>query len=576
MKEYVKMVLASLTAVILLFMFFVTVIGIGVGVELAGKPELKDNSWLVLDIYGDIPAYNPPDDIMAEIFGGDCETLNRMLANLDKALADDRIKGVLIKVSAHNSLGPASYEELRGKVEQLREAGKKVYAYSDQLNRSSLFLASACDSIFVPLGTDIMLTGMGGTMMYVRGLLEKLDIHPNIHRIDEYKSAAEPVLRNDMSPETREMYGWLLEDLWDVQVGTIAEDRGMTLEEITGLMERALFTAPEALEAGLVDDIMYWSDLLDMLKDEDSDKLPVVSSNRYAGIDPGSLGLKGKKKIAVIHAQGSIGGRTNRVDPMLGLVMGHESLAAELKRAREDDDIAAVVFRISSGGGESLTGDLISHEVERLAQEKPVVASMIDVAASGGYMIAYRATKVVADPTTITGSIGSINGKMNVAGMYNKVGITFDRISKGPNSFLWSGFSDFTPEQRKLVEDNHWKGFYIWLEDVSEKRGIELKDLEKLSMGRVWTGRQAVANGLVDETGGLGRAIEMAKELAEIPADENVSIVDLPRKKGLLEMIAGGGAGRAALRWVLYRFIREDLAASIKLLTENTYVTIPQ
>jgi protease-4 len=571
MKDFLKMVFASLTAVILI----VLVIAVAAGIQASKKPEIESHSWLVIDIYGDILAYNPPDDLMAEIFGGDYETLNRILENLDKAVIDDRIEGVLLKVSASNSLGSASYQEIRGKIKNLQAAGKKVYAFSDNMNRSTLYLASACDSIFVPMGSDMVFKGVGITFMYMRGLLDKLDINPNIHRIAEYKSAAEPVLRKDMSPESREMYGWMLDELWDMQMSAVAEDRGLSMDQLTGLMERALFTAPDAKEAGLVDDIMYWSDLLDMLKQDEEESVNTVSSGKYADIEPASLGLEGDKKIAVIHAQGAIGGRSSRVDPMWGMVMGHETVSRELRRARKDEDIAAVVFRIDSGGGESLASDLIKHEVERLAAEKPVVTSMIDVAASGGYSIAYTATKLMADPMTITGSIGSINGKMNVAGMYNKIGLTFDRVAKGPNPFLWSEFSDFTDKQRELVEANHWKGFYIWLEDVSEKRGIELDRLKELAMGRVWTGRQAVENGLIDELGGLEKAIAAAKDLAGIPEDEQVTIVHYPEKKGLLDMIAGGGGGKVALRWVLYKFIREDLAASMRMATEQAYVPMP-
>jgi protease-4 len=300
-----------------------------------------------------------------------------------------------------------------------------------------------------------------------------------------------------------------------------------------------------------------------------------VSSAKYADVTRESVGLKGDKRIAIVHAQGMIGGRHNRTDPMWGLIMGHESIGRELKRVAEDDKVAAVVFRVSSNGGSSLTSDLIAHEVERLAAKKPVVASMGDVAASGGYMISYRASKVIADPTTITGSIGSITGKINVAGMYEKIGITFDRVSKGPNSFFWSDFSDFNEKQRARMEDNHWNGFNLWLEDVSEKRGIEMEELEKLVMGRVWTGRQASENGLIDEVGGLDRAVELAKELAGIPEDEDVTIVNYPRKKGLLEMIAGGDLAKSAVRSVLYRFIREDLAASMKMLVESSYVLMP-
>jgi protease-4 len=209
--------------------------------------------------------------------------------------------------------------------------------------------------------------------------------------------------------------------------------------------------------------------------------------------------------------------------------------------------------------------------VQVLSGEKPVVASMIDVAASGGYAIAYRADKIVADGLTITGSIGSISAKFNMAELYDKLGITFDQITRGPNALFWSEHQDFTEEQWKRFEDNHWDGFNIWLHDIAEHRGMKVEDLEKLAMGRVWTGRQAQENGLIDEVGGLDRAIELAKELAEIPADEEVTLVHYPEKKGLIESIMGGGSGDAALRWLLYRFVREDLTQSLEWLANSTY-----
>jgi protease-4 len=234
----------------------------------------------------------------------------------------------------------------------------------------------------------------------------------------------------------------------------------------------------------------------------------------------------------------------------------------ELRRAKKDKDIAAIVFRIDSGGGEGLASDLIGHEVGLISQEKPVVASMVDVAGSGGYYIAYQASKLVADPMTITGSIGSITGKFNMKGLYDKLGITYDFIEKGPNALFYSDYFDFTPEQRERMQENHWASFDMWLRDVAKYRKIPYEEITKLAMGRVWTGRQAKANGLIDELGGLDKAIEVAKELAEIPADQKVSVVHYPKKKGLLQVLLGGEGGglKAAVNWIIYRYIREDIA----------------
>jgi protease-4 len=407
--------------------------------------------------------------------------------------------------------------------------------------------------------------------MYAKGMLDKLDINVNLHKIDEYKSAAEMVTREDMSPEAREMYGWIMDDLWKAGMTALIEERGLSESKIIDLMKHAMFTVEEAKDAGLLDELLYFDELEARLKGDD-DELKTVSQKTYANVEREKVGLKGKKTIAIVHAHGMIGGRKSRVDPMLGIIMGHETVNADLKKARLDEDVAAVIFRVSSGGGESLASDLIGHEVELVSNEKPIVASMIDVAASGGYSIAYRASKIVADPTTITGSIGSISAKFNTAGLYDKLGLTFDHITKGPNGLLWSAQHDFTDEQYERFADNHWDGFNIWLEDISKHRGIPMETLETLAMGRVWTGNQAIENGLIDEVGGLERAIELAKELADIPADEEVTIVHYPKKKGLLEMLTGGDSSKTAIRWVLYQFIRQDLKHSVDLLMNSAYV----
>ena len=562
MRDFIKSVFASIFAIVLI----VAVIAAVVAVKSSQKPKIKDGSYLVIDIYGEIFPYYPPGDVMSEIFGGEPETLQRILTGLDMAAADKRIKGVILKLSSNNSLGPASYQEICDAIKKVRAADKMVYAFSDALNARTLYMAAACDSIFSPLGADMSFLGWGTSAMFVKGTLDKLGIRPELHKIDEYKSAAELVTRESMSPEARENREWLMDDGWDMLLDGLSEGRGISRDRLVELMRVALFTAPEAKEAGLIDDVRYWHELKETLKDEDDDNLRTVSLATYSEYDRASVGLKGKKTIAVVHAFGSIGGRGNRVDPLLGVMMGHESVSAELRRVRKDKDVKAVVFRVESGGGESLASDLIGHEVEILASEKPVVTSMIDVAASGGYHIAYKADRIVADPFTITGSIGSITGKMNTRGFYQKLGVTFDSVTRGPNALFWSPLHSFSDEQRRILQDNHWKGFNMWMFDIADKRGIPRDAIGELSMGRVWTGRQAADNGLVDEVGGLDRAIALAKELAEIPDDEEVNIVHYPKKKGLLQMLTGGGGGKAAMSWLAYRFIHEDLEASYRLL----------
>lgn len=533
------------------------------------KKKIETHSYLVIDIYGDITEYDPPTNVMGMAIGGKAETLQRILGNLEKVCADKRIDGVIVKVSASNGAGRAMLEEMRGAIKKVRASGKKVYAYTDSMDRRAFCLAAACDSIFAPPPAYISFIGMSSGAQHAKRMLEKLGIKPNLHQIREYKSAAELLTRADASPEARENREWMMNEYWDMMVQTLKEDRGLSEERIVELMKGALYTAPEAKAAGLVDRVIYWDELEKALKGEEKE-LRTVTQARYALIEPEKLGLKGSKRIAVVHAQGMIGGRKTRVDPLLGMMMGHESVIAELRRAKKDKDVAAIVFRVDSSGGEGLASDLIGHEVEEISKEKPVVVSMVDVAASGGYYISYEASKLVADAATITGSIGSISGKFNMKGLYDKIGITYDYLEKGPNALFYSDYRDFTSEERIVFEKNHWAGFDMWLRDVAERRKMTYEKVSQLAMGRVWTGRQAKANGLIDEIGGLDKALEVAKELAKIPADEKVTVVHYPKKKGILSMLmAGEGGATEAVNYCIYRYLRNDVAETWRSITQR-------
>lgn len=566
MKSFFVAFLGALLAIIVL----VLLVG-SIGGYMAGKqPAIEDRSWLIVEMYGDLLEYDPPGGIMSQLVDSDVETLQRILDNLEKAAVDDRIEGVIFKVAAGNSVGTAMLQEIRGAIRRVQDTDKKVLVWAESFDRQDYLLLAACDEVLVPPTAYIGFTGFSSETLHVKRAFDKLGIKPNIHKIKDYKSAAETVIREDMSEPAREMRGWIMDEMWETLLETLAADRGFDEEKIVELMQHAYFTADEALDSGLIDRIAYWDELETELKGADEDALRSVSQGRYAEVLRSKLDLDGDKKIAVIHAQGTIIGRRNDVNPLLGLTMGHESIIAEFRRARLDEDVAAIVFRVNSRGGDALGSDLMGHEVEITVGVKPVVVSMVDVAASGGYHISYRASKIVADPMTITGSIGSISGKINMKDFYNKLGITFDHVERGPMATIESDLRDFTPEERARFEENHWNGFNDWLRDVAEHRDMSFEDAEKLAHGRVWTGRQAVANGLVDEIGDLKHAIELAGQLAGIPADEQVTVEHFPKQKGLLEsLMSGDSAAATAAHWIVYRTIREDVAETLDFVVQH-------
>ncbi|MBN2070095.1 MAG: signal peptide peptidase SppA [Candidatus Krumholzibacteriota bacterium] len=565
MKSFFRSFFASLLAIVVTVLLIVAV----VASKSSEKSKIEDHSWLVIDLYGSVSEYSPPGGVMSEIVGGKPETLQRILSNLEKVCVDDRIEGVILKMSEVNGTGRAMKEEIRGAVKNVQASGKKVYGFSDSMDRSLYYLASACDSIFMPPGGYMSFTGYSVTTQYLLGTLEKLGIRQNLHKIKDYKSAAEMLMDRKMSPAVRENREWMLEEFWQIFCDAVESDRGLSEEKITEAMEHALFQPVEAVEFGLIDGLKYWDELEALLLREGDEKLRKVSQSRYADEDPGKLGLKGDRKIAVIHAQGSIGGRKNRVDPMLGIMMGHESIVAELKKAEKDDDVAAIVFRVDSGGGESLASDMISHQVEVTSKVKPVIVSMVDVAASGGYMIAFKATRIVADRMTVTGSIGSISGKMNINGLHEKLGITHDFVTKGPRGLFYSPYKDFSDEEWEIFRKNHWADFNSWLQAVADTRGMTFEEAEKLAHGRIWSGRQAVDNRLIDEVGDLKKAIGIAAAEAGLGEKEKVTVVHLPEKKGFVEELMSGGSFTTVAEYVIYRYIRDDLADRWNFLTSQ-------
>ena len=553
--NFFKMVLAVLVAQVLIG--FALFFGLGLMTALFSSGEtmdVADGSWLVIDLYGDIPPYDAPESISNSLFD-EPETLQSILDNLEKADADDRVAGVVMKISSSNSLGMASLGEIRTAIARIREGGKPVVAFSDDLDRDALYLASACDSIFMPNVADVTFTGYGSVESFYKGTLDKLDVHENLHKIKDYKTAVEPFQRDSMSPESREMTEWLIQEIWEVELGAIARDRGIPMDSLVACMEHALFTPQEAKRAQLIDDVVYWDELEERLGGED--ELLTITTDEYDDVRRADVGLKGKNRIAVVHAYGFIGGRESHTDPTLGVMMGHETVIDNLRSAADDGRVDAIVFRVDSPGGESLASELIAREVGKIAADKPVIVSMGDVAASGGYLIAMTGDPVIAERTTLTGSIGIIYGKLNLKGLYDKLGIHKEIISRGKFANLDSDYGPYTPEERNrvqaLMEDFYGK----FINKVAAARKMTPEDVDKVAQGRVWTGEQALEHGLVDELGGLERSLEILKEKVGLPLDASVELVEFPRHKSLMELIIeriqGNETGMPAAvsRWLL-------------------------
>ena len=574
MSDFVKKTLSGALSTFLSLVLVVVVLAAGLLIAANRGPDIEDHSWLVIDLYGDVHEYDTPAGLLGQMTGQSDLTLTAMLDALDMSAFDDRIDGAILHLSSTNNAGWAKLEELRGAVGRVRAAGKPVYAWGDALDLPTLYLASACDSIYMPGGGYLTVTGMSATSMHVRGLLDKLGVVPHLHKIKDYKAATEMIMDTEMSAAAREMRTWMMDETWDMVVPVTAEGRGMTVQRLEELMEYAEFEPSEAAEAGLIDAVLYWQELEGRLKRDDEDLLRSVSLETYRGVSWDDVGLDADETVAVIHAQGNIGGRQNRVDPLMGVMMGHESIIAQLRRARLDDDVKAVVFRVDSGGGESLASDLIGHEVDLLADVKPVVVSMVDVAASGGYMISFRATKLMADPLSVTGSIGSINGFFDLSGLRAKLGVNNDHVAKGPMAML--GTDDRAPTEAEWERhaDAHWKSFNAWLEEVAERRGMEFSHAETLAHGRVWTGRQAAANGLIDRTGDLRDAVTWAAELAGLDPDDPVATVHLPESRGLIETFFADDAPdadvAAALRSALWTSLRRDADETLRFVERGS------
>jgi protease IV len=433
------------------------------------------------------------------------------------------------------------------------------------------YLASAADTIYIHPHAILDLRGLNAQVTFMKSTLDKLGIEAEFEQIGAYKNAPDVYTRESMSDPHREVLQAIVDDLYQRLVESVAVSRDLTVADVEDILDRGPFRAQEAQELGLVDDLLYLDEVEDRVASRGKDYEP-LSVGAYQAQREDGLTLGHRPTIALIYGVGIIVGGQDDEDPFYGRIMGADTIASTFKQVREDDSIDAVVFRIQSPGGSDVASDVIWREAALTMEEKPVVVSMADVAASGGYWIATASNAIVAEPSTITGSIGIYAGKFNIDGLYQKIGFSRDGVLRGQSADFWSDARAFTPEERLRLRHILQGGYDRFLDKVAESRNMEREDVDAVGQGRVWTGAQALEIGLVDELGGLDRAVALAKEKADIPADSSVEVKTYPKAGTLFEMLWKQMTQSAPVVTEVHAWLPERLLSTspvLRLLTEK-------
>jgi len=508
-------------ATIVSFMYF----------EFAKPAKVRPNTYLEINLSGAVEERPMPDIMTTFFMGGDPLSMHDIWMNFQKAKADKNIKGIILRIGLLQC-DWAKVNEIRDLVLDFKTTGKKTYAYIEEAFDfdKEYFLATACDQIFLhPLGAMII-NGIGGHVPFFKGSLDKLGIEAEIEHVEEYKTAYNMFTEKGFTPSHREMIESIYESLFTTYVTKVAEARGKDEKEVLALLDKGYFHSENAKELGLVDNLLYEDQLEDILK-EGEKSVRRIGHSSYLKTKVSASGLNRGKKIALIYGVGTI----HSGESMRGQTMGSSTTARLLRRVRKDKTIAAVVFRVDSPGGSAVASDVIGREVALTKREKPIIVSMSDVAGSGGYWISMDAHKIVAQPQTLTGSIGVIFGKFNLIKLYEKLGVTSEKIAYGKRADLFSTFRRLDPEERDLLKEEILWTYDHFTTKVAQGRQLTKEEVNDIGRGRVWTGQQAKEIGLIDELGGLSKALKIAKERAGIPEEESVRLVVWPKKTSLFE-----------------------------------------
>ena len=519
LRELLAVILGVFIATGIMFLIFMIIVSASASAFGDDKKvTVKNNSVLELKLENKIKDYAPKSsDPLEELLGleEDRVGLQNILNAIDNAKTDDNIKGISINTLFING-GVAQTQAIRDKLVEFKESGKFIFSYADFYVQKNYYLSSVADSIFLnPVG-GIDFKGLASELLYFKDFQDKTGVKMEVIRHGKYKSAVEPYLTNRMSEANKEQITSFLNSIWVEILSDIGVSRDKTKDELNAIADELLARNPElAIQSDMIDGELYQDEYDNKLRavldvDQDS-KLNIVSIQDYIATGKGRIKSSATDKIAIVYAQGDIRYGEGEED-----YVGQRKIIESLKKIRKDDKIKAVVLRVNSPGGSALASDLIWRELELTKKEKPLVVSMGNYAASGGYYIACNADKIIAEPTTITGSIGVFGMIPNVNQLADNLGINAEQVGTNRQSLGYSAFEPMNEDFHNYAKESIEDIYETFVDRVSKGRNMTYAQVDSIGQGRVWTGTEAVQNGLVDELGSLEDAVQIAAELAEI------------------------------------------------------------
>ena len=579
------------------FTVIFTVLGFALFLSMAGffllylavgrEPSVASNSTLVLRVGGNLTEVAPA-NVVGYLRGSKAPTVRAVVDNLRKAKVDARVASVLLRPTGFDSPYWGKVQEIREAVIDFRKSGKPVYAYLENGGDREYYLASAADRIFLMPSSPLDLNGIATYQVFLRGTLDKIGAYPDLHHIGQYKTAVNQLTEKGYTRAHKEMDQSLNRDMYDQFIAAVAAGRKKSAADVEKLLDDGPFLPEDALRTGLVDDVAYEDQVEERLRGirdaaqpggagaaaEKGDKTPSearlrkIEGDDYGRIGTASLGLNKGPRIGVIYATGTINGGKSGYDPLNGEIVGSETLIDAIRQARRDGSLRAIVLRIDSPGGSATASDAIWRELMIARNERadrPIIASMSDLAASGGYYIAMPAQVIVAQPATLTGSIGIFGGKVVTGGVYEKLGAHIESTSIGKHAEINSPVRPYSASEVAKLQEQLQAFYDQFIEKAAMSRHTTPQKIDAVAQGRVWTGKQAKENGLVDALGGLDAAVAIAKQRAKLGADSEVELVAFPPRKSFYELMSdqfGGASDQIAVgAWLTANLSKGEIEA---------------